>query len=232
MKLDSWQKWIATGILAWCALAARAQSYSGGDLLLCFRNACDSSVNDLIVDIGPFSGLSAGTLSLPTAEQVGALGNLADVRWTLSGGKSVLYQAVEPSLGGALEVGTVAQQNPVATSISNMGIALNNAHANPFTPAQGAAVSYTKSIGCGNYGSSLLPLNGTEGSGAVTLDLYRLTPSGTGADPALLLGHITLNANETVSFTPVPEARNFGLFAGGSLLGIVLFKNLRFNRQL
>jgi hypothetical protein len=228
------------------AVSAQAQ-YASGDLLLGFTDG-NAAHSDLVLDLGPFSGLTSGALNSPTSpgnvgfttsglqsELNGLYTSFNNFKFGVVGAQSVglnprifataLHGAAAPLLGNPGQL-----KSAVDTVGSGIGSGFPNpnptANSSLYAANAGSSVSWTEQIqGSGTpWGLNAdLPSFSGSSTAAVVEDLYQKL---NGVET--LAGTITLNPSGEVDFAPVavPEASTYGVLAGLGLLALSLRRQI------
>lgn len=216
---------------------AQPTSYSSGDLLLGFTDG-NGAHNDLVLDLGPVSGLTAGpvnvgatpsTLSSQLTANYGGIGN-ANFGFVASSFTSSTHYSTYATVAHGSPAPNLGAPGTLDSAVTGVGQAIGDgsgpyANSQSYNANQGFGFSWTENI---SGGSSLWQLNTTGGSpdakasgtAAVVEDLY-----GRVNTPGLtLLGTLTLQPSGEVDFAPVPvpEPTTYGLIAGLGLLAVTL----------
>jgi hypothetical protein len=245
MKINSFLIALAATSLA--ALSAHAQvNYTDGDLLIGFYQT--GATNDLIVDAGPVSSLSNGTLNL---------GNIApDLTQAFGSGwatSSTLYWgalATNPNFGPTTSRNLTASRIPANGDYAAITAQTLNTAGGELDLSAGATLgvklsglnddlqlaSDSKSwakYSAGNWGGlSNLSVDNASGITSAQLNLYALIQTGNSSSasgPGVLDGSLAIDSNADVTYTaaPVPEPSTYASIALGAASLLMMARRRR-----
>jgi hypothetical protein len=256
--LQQHNKWVrgaavAATVLGPVALADTWTPFNpkAGDILVGFRL---SGKPDLVVDLGPYTGLTT-TMTIPSSYLTSVFGgSLNNVTWSAFGSindtsAGSLYKtlfATDPS-GTPWVDQTAALQASSNTKIYTFGTGLNTAVNNSLQSVNVLAAntlslapngtstdkSYTYLMthtGTGNFMNTFQGGSSVEATFAgvdQTMPFYQMVPDPSGSNPpATLLGTFDFSPSGTLTYTPVPESASFALVGGLGLLGFAGVRRL------
>ncbi len=208
--------------------AAQAETYNAGDLLVGFTTA---SGNDLIIDIGQesalFSGESFSGVSALLTSTYGA--NLDGVSWGVigngpnSGTVRTAWTTTSPGSVPATITGNAAfgklntAANALASDFSTSGAIASGQSA---TPAATLANSWNTETLNGTLTTDYV--NAYENPNVLGAGQADFSSVLNNASAPTLLGDFTLGADDSFTFSAVPEPTSYGMLAGAGLLVVSL----------